>query len=101
MFGKAGARLKYIQSCARSGARFVTFAECKACSTCKLLPLHIASPANHHIALGFGQRHGDGSCVGGGIDGQNVHFDVISWGKAICLPILLRISCFLISVTKL
>jgi len=61
----------------------------------------IQSPANHHIDFGFGRRHGDGSCVSGGIDRQIVIFDVISWRKANCLPILQRVSFFLISVTKL
>jgi len=61
----------------------------------------IEPPANHHIDFGFGQRHGDSSCVSGGIDRQIVIFDVISWRKANCLPILQCISFFLISVTKL
>jgi len=36
-------------------------------------------PANHHIDFGFGRRHGDGSCVSGGIDRQRVIGDIISW----------------------
>jgi len=61
----------------------------------------IWTPANLHRDLGFGERHRDSSCVSRGIDRQSVIFDVISWLKAICLPILLDVSCFMISVTKL
>jgi len=58
-------------------------------------------PANYHIDIGFRQRDVDGSCVCGRIDMQNVILDIWSRGKASCLPILLRVSFFLISVTKL
>jgi len=34
--------------------------------------------ANHHIDFGFGQRHGDGSCVSGRIDRQSSIFEDIS-----------------------
>jgi hypothetical protein len=49
----------------------------------------------------FRPRDGDGSCVCGRIEVQTVIFDVWSWWKASCLPILLRVSFCLISVTKL
>jgi len=58
-------------------------------------------PANYHIDIGFRRRDGDGSCVCGRIDMQTVIFNVWLQGKASCLPILLRVSFFLISVTKL
>jgi len=58
-------------------------------------------PANYHIDIGFRRRDCDGSSVCGRIDMQNVILDVWSRGKASCLPILLRVSFFLISVTKL
>jgi len=58
-------------------------------------------PANYLIDIGFRRRDGDGSCVCRRIDMQNVILDVWSRGKASCLPILLRVSFALISVTKL
>jgi len=58
-------------------------------------------PANYHIDIGFRRRDGDGSCICGRIDMQNAILDVWSQGKASCLPILLCVSFFLISVTKL
>jgi len=58
-------------------------------------------PANYHIGIGFRRTDDDGSCVCRRIDMQTVIFDVWSWGKASCLPILLRVSFFLLSVTKL
>jgi len=63
--------------------------------------LWIWPPANHHIDFGFGRRHGDGSCVSGGIDRQRVIGDIISWWNAISSPISLLLSFFFISVTKL
>jgi len=39
----------------------------------------LSPPANHHVDFGFRQRHGDGSCVGGGIDRQSVIIDIICW----------------------
>jgi len=61
----------------------------------------IYPPANHYIDFKFRWRHDDGSCVNCGIDRQTVFFDVKSRLKAIGLPILLCVSFFLISVTKL
>jgi len=84
----------------RHRACFLTYSQCEACSTCMLLPLHIASPANHHIESGFGQRHGDGSCVIREIDRWIGIFDVISLWKTRVVPILLCVSVFLTSVTK-
>jgi len=34
-------------------------------------------PVNHHIDFGRRRRHGDGSCVSGGIDRQSVIIDII------------------------
>jgi len=58
-------------------------------------------PANYHIDIGFRRRNGDGAWVCGRIDMQTVIFDVWSRGKASCLPVSLRVSFFLISLTKL
>jgi len=52
------------------GARFDPDYKCKDFITHKLLPLHIASPANYHMVIGFGWRHGDGSWVAWEIDHQ-------------------------------
>jgi len=91
----------YLRAWAHCRARFITHSEWEACWTHKLWPLHIASPTNHHIEIGFGQRHCDGFCVIGGIQRQVCIFDFISLRKAISVPILLSVSIFLISVTKL
>jgi len=61
----------------------------------------IDPPINHHIDIGLRRRHGCSSCFSGRIYRQSVIFDVISLGKAMCIPILLRVSFVLISVTKL
>jgi len=58
-------------------------------------------PANYQIDIRFWWRDGDGSCVCGRMQMQTVIFDVWSRGKASCLPTLLCVSFFLISVTKL
>jgi len=68
---------------ARCGALFVTNGECEASSTHKLLPLHIASLANDQIQIRFGRRHGNGSCVTGGVDSTIGTFDDVSQAKAI------------------
>ena len=91
----------YTQCWARRGAQFIAHSECEACRTSKLLPLHVASPANHHMKTGFRWRHGDGFCVSEGIQRQIGIFDVISRCKAICVPMLPRVKWFFISVTKL
>jgi hypothetical protein len=65
------------------------------------LPLHIACSGICHVDIGFGQRHGDSSCICGGIDMQIVIFDVISRSKIFCVPILPRVSFVLILVTQL
>jgi len=65
------------------------------------LYLSILPPANYHADFGFGLRHGEGSCISGGIDRHTAIFDIMSRWKAVCLPILLCVSLFLISVTKL
>ena len=69
--------------------------------THKILPLGIASLVNYNIEIQDGRRYGDGSRVAGGIDIQIVSFDALSLVNAICKPILLPVSYFLISVTTL
>jgi len=101
MFLEATVKHENIRSRTCRRVQFITHSECYACRTRKHPRLHIASPANRHIEIGFGRRHGDGSCVIGGIKRQICTSDVISLWKAICLPILLHVSIFLISVTKL
>jgi len=63
------------------------------------LPPYIASLANHPIDIVFGKRNGDGCCVAGGIDSQTDIVDCKSSWKGISVPIWLRVSFFLISVT--
>ena len=58
-------------------------------------------PPDHHIDFGFVQRHGDRTCLSRGIDKESVILHVIWWRKSSCLPMLLRVSFFLSSVTKL
>ena len=48
------------------------------------------------MEIGYGQRYGDGTRVTGSIDSQLVSFHDLSLGKAICVPTLLDVSCFLI-----
>jgi len=98
---EAAVKHRCSRSCICHGARFIIWLESEACWTHKLLWLHIASPANHHIEIGFGQRHCDGSCVVRLIDRQSVICYVISRWKAICVPIWLPVSFVLISPTKL
>jgi len=66
-FREAAVKHEYTWSCTLHRVWFVTFPDSKACWTCKVLPLHIASHANHHIETGFGRTDGDGSLVSGGI----------------------------------
>jgi len=56
---------------------------------------------NYKIEIGFGGRQGDGSSVTGGIDSQICNTDDVALVKAMCKPILLRVSYCWISVTKL
>jgi hypothetical protein len=100
-FGETSGRQSHSTADALRGAQFVTDRDCEASSTCKLSPQHIASLANHHIEIGFGRRYGDGSCVTGSVDCQVAIFDNVSCVKAICEPVLLLVSLFCISVTKL
>jgi len=79
----------------------VTDRDCEASSTRKLLPLHIASLANGHIDIRFGRRHGDGSSVTGSVGSQICIFDDVCRVKAICETVLVCVSFFRISVTKL
>jgi len=75
--------------------------EITACSACKLLPLHIASQADHHIEIGFGRRDGGSSCIARSVHWQIVMYDDGSLAKAIRVPILLSVSFSLILVTEL
>ena len=79
----------------------MTDRDCEAGSTRKHVPPHIASLANDHIDIGFGRRHGDGSSVTGSVGSQICIFDDVSHVKALCEPVLLRVSFFWLSVTKL
>jgi len=56
---------------------------------------------DYHIDIGFRRRDGDGCSVCGRIVVHTVLLDVWSRWKASCLPILLRVSFGLISLTKL
>jgi hypothetical protein len=58
-------------------------------------------PANYNMDIGFRRRDCDSSCVCRRIDMQTVLFEVWSRGKPSWLPISLRVSFCLISVTKL
>jgi len=73
----------------------------KRAANAKVMIQGIASLVNHDIEIGFGQWHGDVFCAMEWLDSEIDIFDVISWWKAICAPILLRVSYFLISVTEL
>ena len=70
---------------ARRGAQFFTEGDCDVSSTRDLLPQHIASLPNCYIEIGFGRRHGDGSCATGGLNSQMGIFDDISRVKTICI----------------
>ena len=86
---------------ARHIAQFVTNQENEAWGTGKHLPLQIASQTNQHIEIRFKWRNNDGSCIAGEIDMQIAFFHVILLGNAIWIPILLRVSFALISVTRM
>ena len=58
------------------------------------------SQANYHIEIGFPQGDGDGSCFTGGMDRQIGICDQVSIPNAIRVPIVLRVSIYMISVTK-
>jgi len=49
-------------------------------------PMHTVSLVNSPIDIGFGRRHGDGSCVNGCVDSQIGIYDDVSRVKAICKP---------------
>jgi len=82
-------------------ARLVTDSEIKAHWTHKLSPLHIASQANCQIEIGFRGRHSDLSTVARAINRQIGIYDNVSILNAIPAPILLCVSFYVISVTKL
>ena len=83
------------------GGRFDADSGCDACWTHKLLTLHKASLLNNYIENGSGRRYGDGSQFTSGIDSQMVNLDDLSIVYTIYVTILLRVSFFMISVTKL
>ena len=100
-FGETSGRRSHSISDAQSGARFITDGDWEASSTCKHLPLPIASLANYHIEMWFGRRHCDGSRITGGVDTQIGKFDDVFRVNAIGEPILLRVSFCRFSMTKL
>ena len=59
------------------------------------------SLAEYHIQIGVGQRNRDGSCVPTDVNEQIAIVGGVSLRKAIRVPILLCVSFYLISVTKL
>jgi len=59
------------------------------------------SQASYHVQIRFVRRYGDCSCIMGGVNMQVDIFDLVSLRNAICVPIGLHVSCYLISVTKL
>jgi len=63
--------------------------------------MDIMSQVNYQIAIRFWQRNGDSSCVANGVNRQIAMFDDVSLGKPIGVPIILSISFFLNSVTKM
>jgi len=75
--------------------------EIKASWTRKLLPLQIAFQARYNMAILFGRGNGDSSLGAGGVNWPIAIVDDVSPGKAIRVPILLHVSLYLISVTKL
>ena len=100
-FGEISGRQSHSICNARRGTRFVTDWDSKASSTCKLFPLHIVSQAEYHIEIGFGLRHGDGSCFTGEINSQITIFDDVSRINTICEHVLLCVSFLWILLTKL
>jgi len=86
---------------ARHGPRFDTNSGCQVYWTHKLSPLHEVSLVNYHIEIGYGRRYDDGSHLAGGIYSHIMNVEDLSLVKAICVPSLLRVSCVLISETKL
>jgi len=100
-FWEAAVKHEYIRSSAQRHAQFITHSECEASWIRKLSTLHRASPADYHIEIGFRWRHVDGSCVIEVLQRQICIFEVISLWKAICVPILLHVSIFLIPGTQL
>jgi len=65
-------------------AQFITEGDCQSSLTREHLPQRIASLAAYHIEIGFGRRHGDGSCHSGKIYRQIGTYDNVSRVKAIC-----------------
>jgi len=63
--------------------------------------MHNAALVHYHIEIGYGRCYGDGTHISGGIDCPIVNFEDRSLERANCVPALLRVSFFLISVTKL
>jgi hypothetical protein len=100
-FRETTATHRHSISLARRGGQLITNWKCEGCWTCKLRLLQIVSLPNYHIEIVFGRKPGDGSCVTGGIDRPISNIDDVALIQVICVPIMLRGSCFWISVTKL
>jgi len=100
-FWETTVRHRYSLSCASHRARFIAYSETEACWTRNLLLLRTDRLAIYHNESGFGRRDSVGSCFCDTSDRPILIFDVISLWKAIFVPILLFLSIFLISVTKL
>ena len=83
-FGETPGGQSHSIADARCGARFVSEGDSDACSAGELLPQRIVLLANYHIEITFGQKHGDGSRVTGGIDCEVRIFDDVSGVEAIC-----------------
>jgi len=91
----------HIGSHAQRGTQFVTDEHIEACSSRKLLPMHVTSLTNCHTGIGLRWTYCIGSFVIGTLPAQLVIFDDLSLRKVIGVPILLCVSVFWISVTKL
>jgi len=85
----------------QNGAQIVTLQSITACSSWQLLPLHMISLPRNNRGIWFRQWNGNGSCVVGRTDGQTAIVDDASLWKANCVPILLSVSFWMISVMKL
>jgi len=101
MFKKTTLSHTHRISPTRRGTQFVTNYEIEPCWIHKLSPLHIASLANNHTWIRFRWRDCKGSFIVRRLDAQIVIVDNAYPWKAIDVSILLRVSFFLISVTKL
>jgi len=88
-------------SFASQEAELITKLDNEACWTRKHLPVHMATGANYHTDIRLEQRDGDDWSGAGKIETQIMIFDVRSSRNVLSIPILIRVSLFLISVTQL